>query len=165
MIDTDQPAEPAFAPSHQFLDEAESQVYAAIALGRHLLAAPHPDRPIHEVRLWVRHNGMGLRIWAGSHDEASVQTWASLLDAPMDYRPESTEPEMVHCIVEGVFEGVPLHVWTIITVPITAAAIVENSTRVRVAYLQGGAKRSVDQPDRAAARQWIAEHAPKAVTG
>lgn len=160
MTDTDT----AYAArSHQFLDEAEAQAYAAIALGRRLLAAPHPSRPIYEVKIWVREDGIGLRIWASLDDEASVQAWASLLDAPMDYSPRATVPEDVHCVVEGTFEGVPLRVWTIITVPIAEAVIVEHRTGVRVAYVQGGARRSVDQPGTKAARQWIEQHAPTAV--
>lgn len=160
MNDTD-----GTARSHQFLDDAEHQVNAAVALGRRLLAAQHPDRPIIQLEVHPAvSGGLGLMIWAGQDYEPSVQAWADLLDVPMDYRPHVLDPERVHCTVDGVFEGVPVHAWTILTIPITAAAIVENLTGVRVAYVQGGARRSVDQVDKAAARQWVEKHVPQAVS-
>lgn len=153
--------------SPEFLDEAERQVYAAIALGRRLLANPHPSRPIYELQLHqMLGDGFGLRIWAGIQDSESVQAWASVLDAPAVATPTPNRPQSVSYRVDGELDGVPIYVWTHVDVPITRATIASNSRGVRIVYTQGGTRRVLPQPNAAAARLWVAQHVtrPSAVS-
>lgn len=146
------------------LDQAEEQVAAALRLGRRLLASPDPSRPIYQLRLHTTGGNIGLNVWAGKEDPDAVQAWATLLDAPLKAVPYEDHPAEVHFSAQGPFEGIPLYVWAVVTIPITAAAIVSNSRTWRVSYRQGDARRSITQPNRAAAQHWIAKHAPAKVT-
>lgn len=147
------------------LDQAEQQAAAAIALGRRLLAAPHPDRPIHQLHVQQLPGGLGLTIWAALNDVSAIEAWASLLDTPVVATPYEDRPADVHFQARGNLEDVPLSVWMVATVPITAAAIVSRSGKGwRVSYRQGGARKSAPMATRAAAQHWIALHAPARVS-
>lgn len=150
--------------SPRLLDDAEHQVHAALALGRRLLAEPHPSRPIHELQLHEMFgHRFGLRIWASWSDPGAMDAWAALLDSPVVATPSETDPTGVGFRVDGDLEGIPLYVWTRASIPITRATIATNSRGVRVVYTQGGARRILPQPNKAAARLWVAQHVRQAV--
>ena len=144
------------------LDRAEREMAAAIELGRHLLADPDASLPAYEVRVHHRRDRVGLRIWAAYQDPAGVETWAQLLGAAVKVSPYEPEPTQVHHTVDGELDGVPLHVWTIITLPITKARSEFVDARWRVRYVQGEGFRTIWMPDRAAARAWIKQWATAA---
>ncbi|MFC1410458.1 hypothetical protein ACEZCY_14450 [Streptacidiphilus sp. N1-12] len=146
-------------PTAEFLDEAERQVYAAISLGRRLIANPHPDRPITDIKLDERPGGFGLRIWAKDGPD-SVHAWAEVLGVAVHVHGSSSTvvPQNVHYNADGVLEGVPVYIWAIVRVPITAGAVVANEDGVRVVYVQGGAKHSAPMYSRTQAREWVSRH-------
>lgn len=151
-----------YTASWESLARAETQIAAAIALGRRLLANPHPSRPFRKIQMWETSDG--LMIWADGPGTSGIEAWASLLDAEIITAVVGDEPLKVHYCIEGVLDGVPVYPWTILSEPITSPVICESTEAGwRVDYTQSGTERSVDVADAVAARAWIAKYATAAV--
>ncbi len=143
------------------LEAAGVQAAAAVALGRRLAAETDPVWQLYEIefRLGGPEYSPGLRLWTAPQDSMGVRRWAGRLDATVQNSPALGEPRDIHHFTEGQIDGVPVHVWSIVSTPITNVAVCE-STDVgwHVSYDQGGQRKTLPLPDEAAARAWVAKH-------
>ena len=155
------------------LDTAEQEHIAAFNLARRLLAAPHPSRPIREIKLTHMYGEVvQLLVWAadrsyppGCKPGSALASWAALLDTVV--KPEALSQaygaETLHHYADGMLDGVRLHVWEAWAVPITDVVVTPVRKRRRITYQQGGNTFTYEVADQAAAEEWIQDNV-RAVT-
>lgn len=152
------------APAHRslpYLEDFLAQATAAIALGRRLAAEADPAWQLYDVKVGVAGFSPmpNLRLWTKRGDAESVQLWSGRLDVPVTVSRDDNDNEKFHHTVDGVIDGVPVHVWTIVRLPITNIAICENrGAGWHVGYDQGGVRKLAFFGDEAAARAWAATY-------
>jgi hypothetical protein len=157
---------PRTAPSHPSLpdlDAVEAQAAEAISLGRRLAAETDPAWQLYQITFVLtgtpHRPGLSLSLWTESQDAAGVQRWADRLGVEVTNTTTKGDLEDIHHNADGVLDGVPVHVWSIVRTPITNIAICENrDCGWHVGYDQGGVRKIAYFGDEATARAWASPY-------
>jgi hypothetical protein len=156
--------EPAVeALMHSSLEETAGSIRSAALLWAHqfdgeVVELPKANRIVVEAQFWVA--GILIVIWNSIRPDGECPGCGgpAVGDQVLQHRADSPCTTAADDIAEPTTAAAADAVE-----PITSAMAFGNSKGWQVVYRQGGVRKSIPQPSKAAAREWIAEHGPRRV--